>query len=113
MAVTEASLTRSGGHGRELRDTIRALMGITKTNQTLLARQLGLSQPNLSKRLSGEVSFSEDDLDRIAGYFHLDGPADLYDTQRAVSLCVERFPRLRWIAGTAGQGTLFDLLVAA
>jgi hypothetical protein len=113
MALTDAPARRSGGHGAELRDTIRGLMGMTKTNQTVLARAVGISQPNLSKRLDGAVPFREDDLETIADYFRLDGPGDLYDPERAWRLCRERFSRLRCITGFPGQGILFPDLIAA
>lgn len=48
---------------------ILALMGRTRTSQKALAAVLGLSQPSLSKRLSGKQAFDLDELLKIAAHF--------------------------------------------
>ena len=112
MAVTDAAPALD--HRVVLRNTIRSLMGLTRTTQTALANLLGFGQSQLSKRLKRDgVPFSEDELETIAAYFRLDSPADLYNTERAVSLCSERFPMSRCFAVSPGQGTFWPSLVAA
>lgn len=48
---------------------VLALMGRHRTSQVELARQIGLSQPALSKRLDGSQEFKFDELMGIAAYF--------------------------------------------
>jgi len=47
-------------------EEIRALMGRRKIGVSELARRIGISQPYLSRRLSGDVAIDVDDLDKIA-----------------------------------------------
>ncbi len=114
MAVTDAP--ERPGYGQVLRDTIFTLMGRTRTTQSKLASELGLhAQSGLSKRLRSRdpVPFTELHLEALAAFFRLDSPADLYDPERALSLCRERFPMSRCFTVPAGQGTLFAMPVAA
>ena len=53
-------------------EEIRALMGRRRTSQTALAHVLELSQPSLSKRLSGDQAFSLDELLAIAAHFDVE-----------------------------------------
>lgn len=53
-------------------EEIRALMGRRKVGVSELARRIGVSQPYLSRRLSGEVAIDVDDLARIAAELSVD-----------------------------------------
>ena len=44
--------------------------------RVLLARRIGATQPYMSRRLTGEIAFDVDDLDRIAGVLGVK-PSDL------------------------------------
>jgi len=50
---------------------VRALMGRYNVNQTKLADVLGVTQTQVSKRLRGLIPFDVDELDVMAGYFHV------------------------------------------
>ncbi len=47
---------------------VRAAMGRQRRTQSQLAQHLGVSQVTVSRRLSGEVSFTVDELERVAAF---------------------------------------------
>lgn len=47
-------------------------MGRRRISQTALAEALGMSQPSLSKRLSGDQAFSLDELLAVAAFFDVE-----------------------------------------
>jgi transcriptional regulator with XRE-family HTH domain len=55
---------------------VRAWMGRRRVSQTALAKQLGISQAAISRRLNSEVPFDLDELFAMADYFGV-APSDL------------------------------------
>lgn len=68
-----------------LRQTIRALIGVNHTNQRAVADALGIAQSGLTARLSGDTRFSENDLYRLAEFFGLDDPSELWRPAEAIA----------------------------
>jgi len=50
-------------------DEIRALMGRHRMSQKRLGETLGMSQPTMSARMRGEVTFNLDELEAVAATF--------------------------------------------
>lgn len=82
-------------------EEILALMGRTRTRQTTLAHAIGLSQPSLSKRLSGQQPFDLDELLAIADYFGVEIRVLLAGFETG-----SFSPVLTSLDSPAGQGTL-------
>lgn len=55
-------------------ENVRALMGRRKINQSALAKVLDLSQPSVSRRVSGLQAFTTDELIQLARIFDVDLP---------------------------------------
>lgn len=58
-------------------EEVRALLGRRKLNASELARRLGVSQPYISRRLTGDTAFDVDDLEKIAQILNVE-VADLF-----------------------------------
>ena len=78
MSVQPLELRMTYGHDASpqtanewLRANVRELMDLRKWTQQELAERLGVSQPWLSKRLTGRTPFHMRDLDAIAHVFGL------------------------------------------
>lgn len=84
-------------------EEILALMGRTRTRQNTLARAIGISQPSLSKRLSGQHPFDLDELTSIAAYFGVE-ISDLLAGLRTGSFATS----LTCLDIPIGQGSLLD-----
>jgi transcriptional regulator with XRE-family HTH domain len=76
-------------------EEIRALLARRKITASELARRLHVSQPYISRRLTGDTAFDVDDLDRIAAELDVD-IADLFPPRRQ--------GRLITTGGAARQG---------
>lgn len=50
---------------------VRATMARQRISGSELARRMGVSQPYLHRRISGELPFDIDDLDRVAGFLNV------------------------------------------
>lgn len=57
-------------------EEIRVLLARRRMSASELARQMGTTQPYISRRLTGEIAFDVDDLEKIAGVLHVQ-PRDL------------------------------------
>lgn len=68
---------------------VLALMGRNRVSQTKLARAIGMSQPQLSERLNGQVSWRVHELEAVAAYFNV-SVASLLGSLANVN------PNLRW-----------------
>lgn len=63
-----------------LRRSILALMGVHRMSQTALGQRIGLDQSGVSRRLKGELPFSEWELEKVAMTFDRD-LVDLYSPE--------------------------------
>lgn len=73
MAVISLPAERQQRETRErVRMEIRALKGRDGTTQEQLAKVLGISQPQVGKRLRGEIPFQLDELDALADYYGIE-----------------------------------------
>ena len=88
-----------------LRRAIRAVLGARRESQTKLAAAVGLSPSQLSRRLTGETPFDEDDLAALARFFECD-VADLWSAERLLQV-TERFLKKN---GDPGQGPILTPL---
>lgn len=61
----------SGNFTDGVTDTIRGEMKRRKISQAALARQLGVTQQTVSRRLNGEVPFDTKEIETIAGILGL------------------------------------------
>jgi len=64
---------------------VRVLMARHRINQKQLAEAVGIKQPSLSRRLSGEIAFDIDELAAIARHFGV-ALSDLVARSRCFSL---------------------------
>jgi transcriptional regulator with XRE-family HTH domain len=65
------SLPRPLSANDQMRANLRELLDMRNMTQSDLAVELGVSQPWVSKRMSGVTPFALDDLDRIGAAFGL------------------------------------------
>ena len=64
--------TRTVRLSDQVAEEIRVLLVRRRRSASDLARQIGMTQPYLSRRLTGEVALDLDDLQRIAGALDVD-----------------------------------------
>jgi len=64
--------TRTVRLSDQVAEEIRVLLVRRRRSASDLARQIGMTQPYLSRRLTGEVALDLDDLQRIAGALEVD-----------------------------------------
>lgn len=76
-------------------EEIRVLLARRRMSASELARQMGATQPYISRRLTGEIAFDVDDLEKIARVLNVT-PRDLVATPGSVP--TGQYPRLAGVS---------------
>lgn len=67
-----SSLVNAGTARADIAAAVRAHIAVRRTNDSQVARAIGMSQAKFSRRTNEQVAFDADDLGRIANYFDIE-----------------------------------------